>query len=295
MDSLILYESEVQVTSLVMHPKANRDVEEYVIQQMLGYRKQIEAGINTFDQLVKLYSEDPSAKENMGLFNLNRNEHNFDPAFMSGSFRLKEGQISAPIKSKFGYHIIQLLSRSGDDAVVKHILRIPPITNDEINETKHFLDSIRKEIVAGRISFGEAVNKNSDDDGSKFSGGSVTGRDGSTYVNIDQLDKDMVVVIKNMKPGDVSEPQVYLDDRGRKAVRLIFFKERTEPHKENLKEDYNKVSLRALEVKKTQALEDWFKVHVPGYYIYIDPEFQACTELKDWNKVAYEMAKGKAY
>ena len=231
----------------------------------------------------------------MGLFNLNRNEHNFDPAFMSGSFRLKEGQISAPIKSKFGYHIIQLLSRSGDDAVVKHILRIPPITNDEINETKHFLDSIRKEIVAGRISFGEAVNKNSDDDGSKFSGGSVTGRDGSTYVNIDQLDKDMVVVIKNMKPGDVSEPQVYLDDRGRKAVRLIFFKERTEPHKENLKEDYNKVSLRALEVKKTQALEDWFKVHVPGYYIYIDPEFQACTELKDWNKVANEMAKGKAY
>ncbi len=294
-DSLILYESEVQVTSLVMHPKANRDVEEYVIQQMLGYRKQIEAGINTFDQLVKLYSEDPSAKENMGLFNLNRNEHNFDPAFMSGSFRLKEGQISAPIKSKFGYHIIQLLSRSGDDAVVKHILRIPPITNDEINETKHFLDSIRKEIVAGRISFGEAVNKNSDDDGSKFSGGSVTGRDGSTYVNIDQLDKDMVVVIKNMKPGDVSEPQVYLDDRGRKAVRLIFFKERTEPHKENLKEDYNKVSLRALEVKKTQALEDWFKEHVPGYYIYIDPEFQACTELKDWNKVANEMAKGKAY
>ena len=191
-DSLPLYESEVQIISLVMHPKANRDVEEYVIQQMLGYRKQIESGINTFDQLVKLYSEDPSAKENLGLFNLNRNEKNFDPAFMAGSFRLKEGQISAPIKSKFGYHIIQLLSRSGDDAVVKHILRIPPITNDEIKETKTILDSIRKEIIAGKTTFGEAVNKNSDDDGSKFSGGAVTGRDGSTYVNIDQLDKDMV-------------------------------------------------------------------------------------------------------
>ncbi|NDD15955.1 MAG: hypothetical protein EB092_03000 [Chitinophagia bacterium] len=137
-DSLPLYESEVQVTELVMHPKANRDVEEYVIKQMLEYRKQIESGANKFDQLVKLYSEDPSAKENLGLFNLNRNEKNFDPAFMAGSFRLKEGQISAPIKSKFGYHIIQLISRSGDEAVVKHILRIPPITNDEINETKGF-------------------------------------------------------------------------------------------------------------------------------------------------------------
>jgi peptidyl-prolyl cis-trans isomerase SurA len=294
-DSLPLYESEVQIINLVMHPKANRDVEEYVIQQMLGYRKQIESGINTFDQLVKLYSEDPSAKENLGLFNLNRNEKNFDPAFMAGSFRLKEGQISAPIKSKFGYHIIQLLSRSGDDAVVKHILRIPPITNDEIKETKLILDSIRKDITTGKMSFGEAVNKNSDDDGSKFSGGAVTGRDGSTYVNIDQLDKEMVVLIKNMKPGDISQPQVYLDDRGRKAVRLVYFKERSEPHKENLKEDYNKIAQRALEIKKTKALETWFKVHVPSYFIFIDPAYQACPELKDWNRVASEMATEKVY
>jgi peptidyl-prolyl cis-trans isomerase SurA len=294
-DSLPLYESEVQVISLAMHPKANRDVEEYVIQQMLGFRKQIESGVNTFDQMVKLYSEDPSAKENLGQFSLNRNEHNFDPAFMSGSFRLKEGQISAPIKSKFGYHLILLLSRTGDDAVVKHILRIPPITNDEINETKQFLDSIRNLIVAGKISFGEAVNKHSDDDGSKFSGGAITGRDGSTYVNIDQLDKDMVVLIKNMKPGDISQPQVYLDDRGRKTVRLVYFKERTVPHKENLKEDYNKVAQRALEIKKTKSLESWFKEHVPNYYVFIDNEFSGCVELKDWNKVANEMAKEKAY
>ena len=270
-------------------------MEEYVIQQMLGYRKQVEAGINSFDQLVRLYSEDPSAKENLGQFSLNRNERNFDPAFMSGSFRLKEGQISAPIKSKFGYHIIQLLSRSGDDAVVKHILRIPPITNDEIKETKLFLDSIRKQIIAGSTSFGEAVNKHSDDDQSKFSGGAVTARDGSTYVNIDQLDKDMVVLIKNMKPGDISEPQVFLDDRGRKTVRLVYFKERTTPHKENLKEDYNKIAQRALEVKKSIALENWFKVNVPGNYIFIDTDYQSCVELKDWNKVATELVKEKVY
>jgi peptidyl-prolyl cis-trans isomerase SurA len=97
-----LYESEVSIAQIIIHPKANRDIEEYVISQLLGYRKQVEAGINTFDQLIKLYSEDPGAKENLGQYNLNRNERNFDPAFMAGSFRLKEGQISAPIKSKFG-------------------------------------------------------------------------------------------------------------------------------------------------------------------------------------------------
>jgi peptidyl-prolyl cis-trans isomerase SurA len=294
-DSLPLYESEVQVTELVLHPKANRDIEEYVIKQMMDYRRQIEGGINKFDQLVKLYSEDPSSKENLGQFSLNRNVKDFDPAFMAGAFRLKEGQISAPIKSKFGYHLIQLISRSGDEAVVKHILRIPPITNDEINESKRFLDSIRKEIVAGKLSFGEAVNKWSDDEGSKFSGGAITGRDGSTYVNYDQFDKDMVVLIKSMKPGDISAPQVYTDDRGRKTLRLVFFKDRTEPHKENLKEDYNKVAARALEAKKAKILENWFKEHIQNYYIFIDPEFTTCEEVKDWAKVANAIIKEKAY
>ena len=290
-DSLPLYESEVSIAQIIIHPKANRDIEEYVISQLLGYRKQVEAGINTFDQLIKLYSEDPGAKENLGVYHLNRNERNFDPAFMAGSFRLKDGQISAPIKSKFGYHLIQLISRSGDDAVVKHILRIPPITNDEINETKHLLDSIKKEVLAGRLIFGEAVNKYSDDEGSKFSGGSITGNDGSAYVNLDQLDKDMIMVVKNMKPGEISEPQVYVDERGRKTVRLIYFKERSAPHKENLKEDYNKVSVRALEEKKAKAMEAWFKEHINNYYIYLDPEYNVCKELVDWNKVANNIIK----
>ena len=295
-DSLPLYESEVQVLELIMHPKANRDVEEYVIKQLMDYRRQVEAGINKFDQLVKLYSEDPSSKENLGQFSLNRNEKNFDPAFMSGSFRLKEGQISAPIKSKFGYHLIQLISRSGDDAVVKHILRIPPISTDEINETKIFLDSIRKDIIANKYSFGEAVNKHSDDEGSKFTGGAVSGRDGSTYVNYDMLpDKEMVVLLKSMKPGEVSVPQVYTDDRGRKTVRLVYFKERTEPHKENLKEDYNRVAARALELKKAKLLESWFNEHIANYYIGIDEAYQSCIEIKDWTKVANALVKEKSY
>ena len=294
-DSLPLYESEVEVSQIILHPKANRDIEEYVIKQLMDYRKQAEAGITKFDQLIKLYSEDPGAKENLGVYNLNRNEKSFDPAFMSGSFRLKEGQISSPVKSKFGYHLIQLISRSGDDAVVKHLLRIPPITADEINDAKKLLDSVRKEIIANRISFGEAVNKFSDDDGSKFSGGAITGRDGSTYVNIDQLDKDMVVAMKDMKPGDISAPQIFVDDRGRKTLRLIYFKERTTPHKENLKEDYNRVSLRALEEKKAKVLENWFKTHITNYYIYIDPEHQGCVELKDWTNVANRIVKEKSY
>ena len=287
-DSLPFYESEIEVSQIVVHPKSNKDVEEYVSKQLYDYKKQAEAGgMKKFDQLAKLYSEDPAVKENGGQYSLNRNEKTWDPAFLSGAFRLKEGQISPIIKSKFGLHIILMVSRSGDDAVVKHILRIPPVTEDEIKESKMQLDTLRNKLMAGTISFGTAVNKFSDDENSKFNAGAVANsRDGSTFVSIDQLDKDMIKPLSTLKPGEYSEPQVYTDERGRKVVRLIYLKNRTNPHRENLKEDYNKVSQRALEEKKNGALERWFKEHIPTYYISIDKDFANCKGLEEWRKSA---------
>jgi len=288
-DSLPFYESEIEVSQIVMHPKANKDVEEYVSKQLYDYKRQVESGSKKFEQLVKFYSEDPGKTENAGQYNLNRNDKNmWDPAFLSGAFRLKEGQISSVIKSKFGLHIIQMVSRSGDDAVVRHILRIPPVTDEEIKETKDKLDSIRKKLVDGSLAFGEAVSKFSDDDGSKFSAGAVAGRDGSTYITMDQVDKEMVIALKDMKPGSFSKPQVFTDERGSKKVRIIYLKNRTEPHRENLKEDYNRVANRAMEDKKSGILEKWFKEHIPTYYISIDKSFSACTGLEEWRKAAIE-------
>ena len=285
-DSLPFYESEVEISQVVVIPKANKDVEEYVAKQMLDYKRQVESGKQKFEQLVKLYSEDPGSKDAGGQYTLNRNEKTWDPAFLSASFRLKEGQISPIVKSKYGLHIIQLVSRSGDEAVVRHILRIPPVTEDEIKETTVKLDSIKRALVAGSLSFNEAVSKFSDDENSKFSAGSVAGPNGSVFLTIDMLDKDMVVALKNLKPGQYSAPQVYTDERSRKAVRLIYLKRRTEPHRENLLDDYNRISQRAIEEKKSAALEKWFKDHIPTYYVSIDKDYAGCDGLNDWKAAA---------
>ncbi len=293
-DSLPFYESEIEVSQIVMIPKANKDVEEYVAKQLYDYKKQAETqGPKKFEQLAKNYSEDPAVKENGGQYTLNRNDKFWDPAFLAGAFRLKEGQISPVIKSKFGLHIIMMISRSGDEAIVRHILRIPPITEDEIKETTDKLDSLRNQIKAGKISFAEAVNKYSDDDNSKFSAGSLVGRDGSTFISLDMLDKDMIKPISDMKPGDISSPQIYQDERGRKVARLIYYKSKKDPHRENLKDDYNRVAQRALEEKKTTTLEKWFKEHIPTYYILIDNEFTKCTELAQWKQAAMSAAEGR--
>ena len=286
-DSLPFYESELEISQLVIQPKANKDVEEYVSKQLYDYKKQVESGAKKFEQLVKFYSEDPGKTENGGQYNLNRNDKNmWDPAFQAGAFRLKEGQISGVIKSKFGLHIIQMVSRAGDDAVIRHILRIPPVADEEINETKAKLDTIRMKLIDGSLSFGAAVSKYSEDDGSKFSAGAVTSRDGSSFITLDQVDKDMVIALKDMKPGSYSKPQVYTDERGSKKVRIIYLKNRTEPHRENLKEDYNRITSRALEQKRTGVLEKWFKEHIPTYYISIDKQFSNCASLEDWTKAS---------
>jgi peptidyl-prolyl cis-trans isomerase SurA len=298
-DSLPFYESEIEVSEIVVKPKANKDVEEYVAKQLNDYRKLVEAqGPKKFDQLAKAYSEDPAVKDNGGQYTLNKNDKNtWDPAFLRAAFLLKEGQISSVIKSEFGLHIIMMVSRAGDEAVVKHILRVPPIAEEEINISKKMLDSVRKNLMNGTISFGAAVNKYSDDKGSKFSAGAKSGRgaDGqaTTFLTIDQLDKDMVVLLKDLKPGGYSAPQVTKDERGAQIVRLVYLRNRTEPHRENLKEDYDRVAKRALEEKKTGALEKWFKEHIPTYFVSIDKEFSSCSSLNEWGKAAANAAQAR--
>lgn len=286
-DSLPYYESEIEISQVLLQPKATKEVEEYVIKQLYDYKRQAETGLKPFAQLAKINSDDKGTEQQGGTLSLNRTGKDFDKDFTSAAFRLKDGQISPAIKSKFGYHIIYMVSRSGDDAIVRHILKIPPVTQDEVTGSVAKLDSIRKLIIDKRFDFGEAVNKFSEDESSKFSGGSLTDRTGSTFLSIDQLpDKEMVVALRDLKPGDISKPQAYTNERGTKMVRIIYLKNRTDPHRENLKQDYNRIQTRALEEKKQGTLELWFKDHLPNYYITIDKEFTACNALQDWWKYA---------
>lgn len=285
-DSLAYYESELELLQIIALPKANSSVDEYVKKQLYEYKRQIESGSKRFDQLAKIYTDDPGSKETGGQYNINRNDKFWDPVFLSTCFKLKEGQISNVIKSKFGYHIIQMVSRSGDDAVVRHILKIPAITQEEINIAINKLDTVKMELLKKEYAFGDALNKFSDEEANKNSGGQISGRDGGGFVTIDQLDKEMVTLIKDLKPGQYANPQIFTDEHGQKKIRLVYFKNRTEPHRENLKDDYNKLSIRAVEEKKQAKLEKWFKEHIPTYYITIDKEFAACNSINDWLKVA---------
>ncbi|MFN4809484.1 MAG: peptidylprolyl isomerase [Bacteroidota bacterium] len=283
-DSLPFYESELEIGQIILYPKASRDLEQYIIGEMNNYRRQIELKLTNFEQLAKRVSEDPGSKDRGGQYQLNRNEKTWDPVFLSTSFRLKEGEISPPVKSKFGFHIIQMVQRNGDDAIVRHILRIPPVTSDELDQAKRKLDTVRSKIIAGTLTFNEGAAKYSDEESAKYTGPYLTNRDGSTFVTIDQLDKDMVSLLAKLKPGDYSMPVAYENEQGKKGVRIVHLKSRSTPHRMNFQDDYSKIAQFALEEKKAKVMEKWIQNKLETYYVKIDPgTAEECPQLKKFS------------
>ncbi|HJS56033.1 MAG TPA: peptidylprolyl isomerase [Chitinophagaceae bacterium] len=281
-DSLPFFESELEIGQIVFYPKSNRDLEKFVMDEMLNYKKQVEMKVATFEQLAQRYSEDPGSKERGGQYQVNRADKTWDPNFLAACFRIKnEGDMIGPVKSKFGYHLIQLVQRIGDDAVIRHILRIPPVTDTEVKAAMAKADTVRSKILAGTLSFAAAATRYTEDEQAKFSGPYFLGRDGGPYVTIDLLDKDLVAMLDKLKPGEFSQP-VAFEENGKKGVRIVHYKSRTEPHRLNMKDDFSRISTFALEEKKQKTIDKWMKEKVPTYYIMIDNEIKNCTELTKW-------------
>ncbi|MEP6673843.1 MAG: peptidylprolyl isomerase [Ferruginibacter sp.] len=291
-DSLPFYESEMEISQIVIYPKASRDAEEYVQEQLKEFKTQVESGKKDFKTLASIYSADKGTEQQGGTLEINRNQKELDPVWLNKAFSLKPGQISNPFKTRFGYHIILMVSRAGDDAVVRHILLTPQITETEISATTDKLDSVRSQIMSGNIKFNEGVTKYSEDEATKYSAGAITNKEnGSPYITIDQLDAAMVTMLKSLKVGQYSAPVKYADDRGKQGVRIVYLKTKSEPHRENLTDDYNRISQKALEEKKGEALEHWFATKLSNYYIMVDDEYKSCEEMKKWVSAANTASK----
>jgi peptidyl-prolyl cis-trans isomerase SurA len=280
-DSLPYYETELEVGEIVVYPKAGREMEEYAQSELNEFKRQVETASKKFETLASLYTDDPGSKQTGGMYVLNRTDRQWDPTFFNTAMGLKEGVVSRVIKSKFGYHIIQCVSRVGEDVTIRHILKVPMVNQEDIDMSITKLDSVRAKLIAGTITFGEAVSKYSDEEQSKFTGGRKTGADGSSVITIDQLEKDVVVMLDKLKPGEYSQPTAFTDERGKKGVRLIYLISKTDPHRENLKDDYSKIAVRALEEKKEKALESWFIKNSKTFYVNVDPEFQSCQIIQE--------------
>lgn len=283
-DSLPFYPSLVEVGQIVFKPNINEEVEKYAIEKLEGIRKEILAGKSAFDVMAGIYSEDPGSKDLGGeLGVIGRDE--LVPEFAAAAFKLQNGEISPVVKTKFGFHIVQMMNRQGEKAKLRHILIKPLITGDMVAVTMKKADSVRANLVSGKMLFSEAVGKYSNDDATKYTGGMFADQQtGGSLIDVETLEPQVALLINGMKKGEFSQPMEYVDAQGGdKLVRIIYLKNRTEPHKANLNDDYNKIQTVAFAQKQNEYLFKWISDRMSTFYINIDKEYLDCPKLAQWN------------
>jgi len=277
-DSLPFYSSDVEVAQLVRVAKVSKSQKDEARQKLYDLRERILKGEN-FNELAMKNSEDPSAQYNGGEMGyVGRGA--MVPEFEAMAFKLKLGEISQPFESPFGFHIMQLVDRRGNEYNSRHILISAVPSAEDIANSEKYLDSLRTMIVRDSIKFERAAKEYSDDQATKGGGGFFTDQDGSTKISMRDIDPVVYLNIDTMKVGNVSKPLVYRTDDGKDAVRILYFKSKLPPHQANLKDDWSRIQSAALAEKKDIALDKWFSKARQDVFINIDPAYNGCKILE---------------
>ena len=281
-DSIPLVNTEYIIGQIIRKPKVGLAEEIEVKEKIRTLRKRIMNG-ESFSTLAVLYSEDPGSAAKggeVGLFG--RGE--LYPEYEAAAFKLKPGEISDIVKSKAGYHIIQLIERRGDFINTRHILLMPKVSPFELAKASKELDSVYTLLQKGSLSFEEAVQKISDDP-NKINGGlMINPQSQNNRWDPEQLDPKVLYAVDKLEPGQFSKPMIYKSDDDKDAYRILYLKERTKPHRANIKDDYDRLQNWALDKKKSEALREWVGRKLAETYIRISAEYKECVYQQEWIK-----------
>lgn len=277
-DSLPYFSKEVEVGQIVRYGKVSKTRKAEARNQIMKLRERIQNGEN-FEELARLYSDDPgsaAAGGNLGYWGRGV----MAPEFEAAALRLKKGDLSEPVETQFGFHLIQLLDRRGEEYNSRHILIKPNSSNLNLDEPRIFLDSIRRRIVQDSITFEKAAKEHSEDMMTKQAGGFfMEPTTNTSRVPLENLDPVVFFTIDTMQVGRISQPLVYRSDDGKEGMRILYFKSKTAPHEANLRDDYQKIQHAALSRKKADTLSNWFDKTKSEVYISVDPDYAHCRLL----------------
>ena len=282
-DSIPLINTEVELLQIVKLPPVNREETEKVKNKLQEIRYRVLNGEN-FATLAILYSEDPGSAKNggeLGLFG--RGE--MYPAFEAAAFSLEKGAVSDLVETEAGYHILQMIERRGEYVNVRHILLRPKVSPYDLAQAKIKLDSISNQIKADKITFDEAVIKYSEDPSKNNGGILINPMTGTSLFETDQLDPKVAFVIDKLEVGDISEPVQFQTQENKDAYRILYMKKRTEPHKANLKQDYDKIQAWATEDKKQKVINKWISNKAGQTYVKINDAYKDCTFTNTWGNL----------
>lgn len=280
-DSLPYINAELEVAHIVLKPRVSEQQKLAIKERLEGYRKKIIDG-DDFSVYAALYSADrTTAKKGGELGFFERGD--MVPEFEAAAFKLKPGEVSNVVETKYGFHILQLIERRGNQINVRHILLQPDADSEESAKATTKLDSIARLIRSGSMTFDEAAEKFSEDEDTRYNGGTlINANTGTTEFQPDQLDKILFFQIDTLPVGKISNPLPMQSADGKTAFQLVMIRHRSEPHRANLKEDYQKVQDIVLQDKQAKAMEDWVKKKIKTSFVKVDQQYWSCPNLDTW-------------
>lgn len=285
-DSLPDIPAEYEVGEIVLHPELTKIEKQRYYDKLDAIRLRVKSG-EDFGFLAKTYSEDPgSAAEggDLGFFDRTM----MAKEFTAYAFKLKPGELSPVFETEFGYHVLQVIERRGEQVHARHILIRPQTTPESLNRVKLHADSVYNTLIDKKLSFSAAASLYSADKESKYNGGMILFADNvtarTTFIPADKLDPKTFLVVDTMKVGEISRPVTFTGQDGKEGYKIVFLKSKIPPHKGNLEQDYTKFKEKAQQQKSDRVMSEWFEQRRKNTYIRIDEDYLGCDELKIWTK-----------
>ena len=279
-----------QLSQICMYPD-RASAAMAVKDKLLSLRERIMNG-EKFSTLARIYSEDPGSARRGGELGM-ASKSIFWPAFSDAAMALRPGTISQIVETPDGFHIIEVIEKRGDMFNARHILLRPQYTAEDREKAFGRLDSLKTKIQEGEIKFELAARFFSEDPATRTNGGQMADpATGSAYFEIDQLKPADYAAIKDLKPGEISEPvesqdnEGYLQGRSGNLVYKIIRVDKIIPaHTATFENDYTQILEKVEMDKQQQAIEEFLSGKIRDTYIVIDPLFKECDFSRDlWNQ-----------
>lgn len=280
-DEIPTVETKLELSQLVVLPKITQDEKNTIKSKLNKFRKRIYDG-EDFKVLAALYSDDVGSANNGGeLGFMSRGE--LVPEFERAAFKLNSNEVSEVVESTFGFHIIQMIERRGEQINVRHILIKPKFSSKSLMNAKEDITKIKLDIDSNIISFDAAVKKFSDDNSKNNGGLIINPSTGSSQFTFDQLDPTIKYLVEKMSIGDLTAPSLTKSNDGSQAAyRVIRLNNKIKSHKANVSDDFDTLKEFALVSKKQTVIDKWVSDKIPSTYIELSEELSVCSCYKKW-------------
>jgi len=284
-DERPVFGAELEIAQITKEPEPSEEEKQKVVDKLNQIKADVEDNDASFSVKAILYSQDPGSNTKGGFYSITK-DTGFDKKFKDVAFSLREGEVSEPFETIFGYHIIYIEKIRGQELDLRHILIQPEISQDVLDEAKAELDTIRKKIMNGEFTFAEAALNFSDEKETKFDGGLLR-----NPVNFDskfeltKMDPTLYNQVQNLKDNEITYPVLEEDPRGgAPKYKILKITNRFDEHVADFSKDYTKIQELALTEKKYNAIKKWMDEHIKDTYISVNDENKDCDFANNWVK-----------